>query len=77
MNTMDTSELNEFWSRFSNGLDTRAVLWLAALGLALAGLILSRLYRARIQRRLQAAAAAYANRELARDGEIRPSAYAA
>jgi hypothetical protein len=69
-NGLIMSSLNEFsvmWSRVVGGHDREVLLASAAFGLTVTLRILRWQYRARIERRLQAAAAAYAARELAQE----------
>ena len=73
MITSSGEELGLLLSQFFHG---PGGLVLAVLGSTLVGLILQRRHRARIERRLQAAATAYASRELARERQLSPSAYA-
>jgi hypothetical protein len=67
MSEYSLNEFGELWSRFLGGHDREVILWAAALGLTATLRILRWQYRARIERRLQAAAAAYAAREMAQE----------
>ena len=67
MISMNFYELSELWTRHVEHADNRTMLAAAAVGLAVVWRILSWQQRTRIERRLQAAAAAYAARELCRD----------
>lgn len=69
MNTISLGEFAENLSQTLAGSDTQFLLAAAVLGVTIVLRILHGQYRARIARRLQAAAAAYAARELARVGE--------
>ncbi len=58
---------DEWWRRLVEQPDSETLLPAAVLGLAVAWRILRRQHRAQIERRLHAAAAAYAARELAQE----------
>jgi hypothetical protein len=77
MITMRIYDLGELWARFTEQPDNRTVLAVAAVGLAIAWRILRWQHRAQVERRLQAAAAAYAARELAQARQPARSGFAA
>ncbi len=64
---MDILNITGLWARFTERPDGEAILAAGAVGLTVAWRVFRWQYRARIERRLQAAAAAYAARELGRD----------
>jgi hypothetical protein len=70
MFTMNFYDFGELWTRFVEQPDSQTLLAAAAIGLAVAWRILRRQHRAQTERRLQAAAAAYAARELAQEQQI-------
>jgi hypothetical protein len=77
MITMSSNDLGEFWTRLVEQPDSRTILAAAAVGLAVAWRILRWQHRARVERRLQAAAAAYAARELALERQPVSAGFAA
>ncbi len=64
---MDILNIGGLWARITERLDGETILAAGAVGLTVAWRVFRWQYRARIERRLQAAAAAYAARELSHD----------
>ena len=77
MLTMNFFELSEFWARLIEQPDHRTILVAAAVGLTVGWRILRWQRRAQVERRLQAAASAYAARELAQEREPARAGFAA